>query len=358
MVKLLKIVKVSFFFYAFFMDRTIKVIGEKEEKARILLVPIEKAGREKAYSNYDVSTPLYNGIFFVHMKNKRKLGSFIFQERIIILSEELLDYPFSTLTNVFIHECGHAVDFFLNGCTTGHSSFFREICLTLGIDPGFEKARVKKDLLNKEKAKSKVEKLLRMTESSFENEAMIALNKARELIEKERLNSSNDAKEEKIYYVDAYNALRIPTYITYIAHIVSDNTATFFIKDCKRDYNSLTFYGTVEQCENVLYLFDYLTQILDDEVKRQRKNGVRITKDSFMVGAYQALKKRSESSNNTAIVKSIKEETKEKALRIVFKNTHLSSSKRRIHIDPNSYKRGSNFASTLDLNKNKQKKLK
>lgn len=340
-------------------ERTIKVIGEKEERIRWKLRATEREIEEILAQKYQIYIPLCSGYFFAHFSSDDSLGEYSPELDTIILSEKLLDYPFSTLRNVFIHEYAHAVDFFLNcESSSGHSPFFREICLTLGIDPGFEKARVKKDLISKEKAKNKVEKLLRMTESSFENEAMIALNKARELIQKERLDNSENIKEEKIYYVDAYSALRIPTYITYIAHIVSDNTATFFIKDCRSDCSSLTFYGTVEQCENVLYLFDYLTQILDDEVKRQRKNGVRITKDSFMIGAYQALKKRSESSNSTDLVRSIKEETREKALRIAFKNTHLSKSKSRVHIDANSYNSGSSFASKLDLNKEKQKKLK
>lgn len=336
------------------MDRTIKVIGEKEEKARILLVPIEKAVREKAYLNYGISRPLYNGLFFVHMKNERELGSFIPQERIIILSEELLDSTLSTLKNVFIHECAHALDYVINSSTSGHSPYFKEICIKLGIEEGFEKAKVERDLIKKGKSKEKLEKLLAMTNSSFENEAMIALNKARKLIEKEGL--FNKSEEEKIYMVDVYEKKRISAYIIYISLIISDNIGVFFVKEHINSEIVLRAYGSVDQCESTLYLFNYLLSSLEKEIKRQRKDGKAITKDSFMIGAYRALKEKNK-TETTALVKSIKNETEEKVRRIAFNDTHLRKSQSRVRLDKSSYDSGSSFGKTLNLNKQEKKLL-
>lgn len=337
------------------MDRIIKVIGEKEEKARKLLLPIENEVRKRARISYGIQMPLYNGIFFVHMKNERKLGSFLLQERIIILSEELLDSPLSTLKNVFIHECAHALDYALNGVTSGHSPYFKELCSFLGIEEGFEKAKIEASLLNKEKKKEKLEKLLAMTSSSFENEAMIALNKARKLIEEDGI-LAKENESDKIYMVDVYAKKRISAYIAYISLIISDNIGVFFVKEHTNSEIVLRAYGSVDQCESTLYLFDYLLSSLEKEIKKQKKEGKTITKDSFMIGAYRALKEKSK-VETTALVKSIKNETEKRARRIAFNDTHLRKSQSKVHLDKSSYDSGSSFGKTLNLNKQKRKLL-
>lgn len=341
--------------YPSLMDRSIKVIGEKEERMRALLLPIEKETKEKARIKYSIITPLYNGLFFAHMDRNEKLGAFIPGERIIILSEELLDYPLSVIRNVYIHECAHAVDYMLNPSMTGHSAIFREIADNLGIDKGFEKARLKDDLLKKEKTREKVEKLIALSSSSFENEAVSALKKARELIEKSALNEK--IEEDKIYHVDLYESKRISTYILYITYIVSENTGSFIVKDHTQDSVFLTSYGSLEQCESSLYLFDYLFSILEIEVQRLRREGKKVTKDSFMAGVYDALIKKTASSEDTSLVKSIKEETKEKAKKIAFKDTKLRTTTNKVHLDKNSFSSGSSFGKDIDLSGGRQKKI-
>ena len=339
------------------MDRTIKVIGEKEEKVRAELAFVEKETAEKAFMYYGITRPLYNGLFFAHMDNEAKLGLFESSSEIIILSESLLDYPFSVVRNIFIHECAHAVDYYCNTDMTGHSPFFREVCDNLGIDKGFEKARIKTDVTLKAKAREKLDKLLALSSSSFENEALVALEKARELIKKASLEDKESDEEEKIYFVSVCEKGRIPTYIVYISIIVSENTGVFFVKDHKGESVALTAYGSLEQCESALYLFDYLMSALDEEVERLRRSGKKISKDSFMVGAYDAIQKKTSGGKDTALVKSIKLETEEKAKRIAFKDTRLRKGHTNVSVDKNSFDSGSSFGRDLDLSGNRQKRI-
>lgn len=338
------------------MDRTIKVIGEKEEKVRALLRPVEKEIQSKAFKYYGITRPLYYGLFFAHMENEGKLGAFVPSDQIIILSENLLDYPVSAIKNVYIHECAHAIDYLFNPNMTGHSPFFREICEKLGIEKGFEKAKIRNDIESKEKAREKLDKLMALSSSSFENEALVALEKARKLIEKAAL-TEDDIDEEKIYRVDVYEKKRICTYILYITIIVSENTGIFFVKNHNGESVTMTGYGSLEQCESALYLFDYLLSALEAEVKRLRKQGKNISKDSFMYGAYKAIKAKTASQESTAIVRSIKIETEEKARRIALKDTSLRTTRSKVHLDPASFSSGSTFGNELDLSGERQKRI-
>ncbi len=345
--------------YPLYMDRNIKVIGEREEKVRVLLRPIESETASRAFRYYGITKPLYNGIFFAHMEKEEKLGAFLPSDEIIILSEELLNYPIGVIKNIFLHECAHAVDHIFNPSMTGHSSYFRDICDKLGVEKGFEKAKLKEDITLKAKKREKLDKLMALTSSSFENEALIALEKARELIEKAKLEDDMDSleKEEKIYMVDLYEKKRIATYITYISAIVTDSTGTYNVKNHTGESVILRAYGSLEQCESALYLFDYLLCALDNEVARLRKSGKKISKDSFMVGVYDAIRKKTEKSSSTELVKSIKDENKYKAKKLVFKDSTITSKASRVNLDSGSFSSGSSFGESLDLSADRQKKI-
>lgn len=349
----------SSFTYPFQVNRNILVIGEKEEKIRIKLKPVEKKVRDRAFASYGITRPLYDGLFFVHMDKDEQLGAFIPSNWIIILSEKLLDYPMSTIENIYIHECAHAVDYIINPAMSGHSKLFREICDKLGIEKGFEKAKIKSEITTKAKAREKLDKLMALTSSSFENEALVAMEKARELIKKANLEEEESEKEaeEKIYSVILDEKSRIPSYLVYISFIVSDSTGAYTIKNHNYGTTSLTAYGSLEQCESALYLFDYLVSALDEEIKRLRGKGNKISRDSFMMGAYYALKTKTEDAPDMAIVKSIKAETEEKAVRIALKDRIITKKRGRVNVDMKSFTSGSAFGSGLDIKGEKQKKL-
>ena len=340
------------------MDRNIKVIGEREEKIRTLLHPIEKETASKAFRYYGITKPLYNALFFARMEKEEKLGAFIPDSRIIILSEELLNYPLDVIKNIYLHECAHAIDYIFNPSMTGHSSYFRSICDKLGVEKGFEKAKLKEDITLKAKKREKLDKLMALTSSSFENEALIALEKARELIEKAKLEDDlTIEKEEKIYMVELYEKKRIASYITYISAIIEESTGTYNVKNHTGESVILRAHGSLEQCESALYLFDYLLSALDNEVARLRKSGKKISKDSFMIGVYDAIRKKTEKNSSTEIVKSIRGENEYKAKKLVFKDSTITSKASRVTLDSGSFKSGSSFGENLDLSAERQKKI-
>lgn len=339
------------------MSRNIRVTGEKEEKVRALLKPAENDVRVRAFRYYGITRPLYSALFFAHMEGQDRIGFFDPESSIIVLSEALLDCPLSTVRNVFIHECAHAVDSIVNPVMTGHSAFFRDVCGKLGIDSGFEKARIKVELRTKEKAREKLDKLLALTSSSFENEAVIAMEKALSLIKKASLEDREEAEEEKIYSVDLCERKRIGTYIIYISNIIGESTGVFIVKNHMGGSVALTAYGSLEQCESALYLFDYLSSALDSEIIKLRKKGQKISKDSFMMGAWYAIKEKTEKNGDNALVVSLRNENGEKARRLVFKDTTLSSGRSRIHVDRLSFASGSSFGKDLDISGDKQKRI-
>ena len=129
------------------MDQTIRVTGEKESEVRIKLKIVENELKEKIRIVWHINYPIYEEIFFVVFTERGRLGEFDAEQRLILLSEELIYQDFSVLKNVFLHEAAHAIDFALNGYESGaHTPSFREYCSIIGVEDGFDKAKVKNKL--------------------------------------------------------------------------------------------------------------------------------------------------------------------------------------------------------------------
>ena len=149
------------------MLNTIRVIGEKEGEVRRRLQDTEKEIADIVLRRWNIRDKIYSSIFFVVFPQKDRLGSFLPEGRIILLSESLLYSDFSVLRNVFIHETAHDLDHRLNGYPSGHTPQFREYCNILGIDQGFEKAKLNMAMKNQERVKEKMEKLMALSSSPF-----------------------------------------------------------------------------------------------------------------------------------------------------------------------------------------------
>ena len=129
------------------MDQTIRVNGEKEIDVRARLFVVENELKQRVKTIWSINYPLYNEIFFVVFTQKDRLGECDTNQRIILLSEDLIYQDFSVLKNVFLHETAHALDYALNGYSDSvHSPSFREYCSILGVEDGFDKAKVKNKL--------------------------------------------------------------------------------------------------------------------------------------------------------------------------------------------------------------------
>ena len=234
------------------MDQTIRVTGEKESEVRIKLKIVENELKEKIRIVWHINYPIYEEIFFVVFTERGRLGEFDAEQRLILLSEELIYQDFSVLKNVFLHEAAHAIDFALNSYTSGaHTPSFREYCSIIGVEDGFDKAKVKNKLDDEDRIKERMAKLMAMSSSPFENEAMIALSKARKLLlENSEVLKENNNKEDKIYDVDLYEAGRLPYYLNRLAQFVGKAIGVFIVKVMGTDKGTaLRAYGSLEEVE-------------------------------------------------------------------------------------------------------------
>lgn len=133
-----------------------------------------------------------SGLWDLLQKNRFTFPSIIFSE---LLGNELghydpsqhlivIDISLSSdsrsedLENVYLHELAHAIDFVIHKGSK-HDSMFASICKALGVDDEFSCAKVN---LPKANVKSKIDKLLALSKSDFEEEASSALNKAKQLM--------------------------------------------------------------------------------------------------------------------------------------------------------------------------------
>lgn len=344
------------------MDRTIKVTSDRETEAIKKLNEIGRKKENKALSDFHIHSCLYSEIFFVPSLDTKNmiLGQFNTDGKTIVLNEILLDENVSEyeIKNVFLHELAHALDFAINKATSGHSKEFREYCEYLGVDKSFEKAKIKSSLIKTNKTRETVKKLLALSSSPFENEAAIAIKKAQEMmidLNKEQKN------EDKLYYVALASSKRFSLYYIKLTSFVSKATGVFMIKCKGNDTQEMRAYGTLEQVEFALYLYTYLDESIEKELKQSRRDGAKISRDSFALGAFPELEKKlftlDKNAENALVA--INHENEEKARAIVFKRgiRHVSYSARSVSSE--SVSKGANFGKTLNLpDKIKKKALK
>ena len=336
------------------MDQTIRVTGEKESEVRIKLKLVENELKEKIRKEWNIYDPIYEEIFFVVFTERERLGEFDAEQRLILLSEDLIYQDFSVLKNVFLHEAAHAIDFALNGYTSGaHTPKFREYCAKIGVEDGFDKARVKNKLDDEERIKERMAKLMAMSSSPFENEAMIALSKARKLLlENSEVLKENNSKEDKIYDVNLYEAGRLPYYLNRLAQFVGKATGVFIVKVMGTDKGTaLRAYGSLEEVEAALYLFGDMLSSLDEEIRKLKKQGYKITKDSFVIGACPEMEKKlrmADTSSDNALV-TLQNENKEKAKRLCFSEYGIRRTYSKKSVDPTSLPLGRELGTPMDI---------
>ena len=161
------------------MERIITVRSTRLDNAEKKL---EALGREKeaelrgkgVIKGYD---SLFSRILIAPSLTDRKLGYFSPADKLIVISEEILNSAsWHDTENIFIHELGHALAFRLYK-DLDHSASFRECCSMLGLEKGFEKSKVKLAAKETEKEKDRIRKLLALSSSPFENEAAEAIKK-------------------------------------------------------------------------------------------------------------------------------------------------------------------------------------
>ena len=114
---------------------------------------------------------------------------------------------------------------------------------------------------------------------------------------------------------------------------------------------ALRAYGALEEVEAALYLFGDLLSALDEEIKKLKKEGYKITKDSFVIGACPEMEKKlrmADTSSDNALV-TLQNENKEKAKRLCFSEYGIRRTYSKKSVDPTSMSLGQEFGKSMDI---------
>jgi hypothetical protein len=333
--------------------------------------------------------------------------------RTIRLARRLIKaHDWFKVVGILLHELAHQLvdeELPMHGAQKGDSAYgaqkgdsmhgeaFRKACLRLGVPAEFSKAsadlqshsldwREQKRDEAAEKMLDKVQKLLALAESSNENEALLAMNRVRELYAKHNLEQlSKEQHANIIHIVITTGSKRIPTPDQQIVGILVGHFFVQILSGALYDAPSgehhrvLEIIGTRENAMMAEYVFYFLKQQVEHLVKaagkeRGKKFG-RLEKKSYRMGILRGFAAKlkeaeqpgRESVRKTSTVVSQTEVSKNEivgqALVAFEKDSGLDEyvsqiyprirrgSGRSVAIDPNAYSAGHVAGKSISLNK-------
>lgn len=254
-------------------------------------------------------------------------GEFDDLTRTISISRKLVhNYPWHQVIGVFRHEMAHQLVAesrqYEVAAGRPHNDQFKEACKRLGVPDQFAKAgldlqgseldwRSEKRDEATEKILEKVRKLLALAGSSNEHEALLAMERVRELYAKYNLENTKTNSGNKFVHLVICNCKKQMQ--AWQLKTISILTEHFFVKVLTfRQYNAKTYerdfaIELIGSRENVLmaeYVYYFLQNHLDllvkDVSKEKDKSFGRIEKSSYRLGALDGFAeklKRSETEN-------------------------------------------------------------
>lgn len=239
---------------------------------------------------------------------EKELGAWHPETRTLHISRHLIvNHSWSVTIQVLKHEMAHQLCT-EKLCTTGrpHGAAFQQACELLGVLPEFRRAgAIVVDLVEQADGRAKissrgreclvrVEKLLALSHSSNEHEAALAMQKARELIEKYHIRELGGG--EKCRYgcvVIDRKRKRIESYQRRICTILHDFFLVRVVLSSLYDplrtatYKTITILGTKENVTIAEYCYHFLENRLASLWKLNRhrfKGSVRTEKNSYYLG--------------------------------------------------------------------------
>ena len=332
------------------MDRTIRVRSSRLDRTAAELEVLGREKESKLEAAGIIHGLLFRGICIAPALEEGKLGYFSPSDQSIVISEETVtNCSVDTVRNIFLHELAHAMDWNISGAISGHSVLFRQYCRMLGADPGFEKSRVRTGISTGRSRKDRIRKLLALSSSPFENEAAEAIRKAKQLMAEAGIEAVDD-DDKRICMVPLYEARRFPFSVRQLLSYISSSTGVYIVVSWNGESKQAIAYGSLEETEASIYLYDYLISATEREIRKLRARGEKVSKDSFLRGVISELSgKTAEAASDNALV-AIRDENMHLAHEIVFPGTRISHRTLRSHGgDAASFSRGRGFGGKLDI---------
>lgn len=297
-------------------------------------------------------------ILFAELGGKT-LGLYDSHDDVILISSGLTSMPYGTLRQIALHEKAHRLNWIVNG-SLEHDAGFRELCRQLGVDEGYEKARVA--ISRHSGLVERIRKLKALGESPFEAESQAALAKVRFLMASYAIeDEEGDDDGDSICMGDLWGPVgRMPYSVQVLSRIVQLHTGVFVVKEHLDGGTRLRAYGRRDEVEVALYLMDVLHNALEKELARRRAltpdlyYGVGGT-NSFYAGVLAAMKERMEKhdgdrSEEKALTLA-QADNEERARRIVFQDCRITRRSGKGRLNRAAYAGGQDYGSSLTIAK-------
>ncbi len=245
---------------------------------------------------------------FEIIRSKQVMGTWRPSVRTIQISSVLiLEYSWQITLNILKHEMAHQICSEIFYCKDmPHGKEFRRACSMLGVSEGYRRAGgdLRENIVIQEKSAltvqgrkfiNKVEKLLALAKSQNEHEAVLAMQKANELIEKYNLGKVTDHEQSPYTYVIINQGkMCIKNYQRHICTILRD---FFYIKVVysflydplnDRECKTIELLGTIENITIAEYCYHFIENKLAAlwrlHKHKYQGNAIR-AKNSYYLGA-------------------------------------------------------------------------
>lgn len=302
------------------------------------------------------------------------------RQTIVISARLIRQHPWEIVLNVFRHEMAHQLVSETHGPTPAHGDLFLKACERLGVPPEYRRAGGAlpehlplPDPTGQDRTRAlleKVRKLLALSESANEHEALLALRKARELID---LHGLPQAGEPSVYcsLVISLKSRQIAGHHRAIAALLIDHfqvevvLATTYDAAAGADYRCLDIIGRPGQVKVAEYLFHFLTNRLEMlwEKQRQLRPGAgRTGKNSYRLGLLKGFREKLAGAkkelnsgekpgpNSNAANLPVRRNDPERDRFLAGRYPKLRSSRgRSVSIDPEQYRAGQEAGRNLEL---------
>lgn len=270
--------------------------------------------------------------------SETRWGQFDSVTRTISISKKLIrEFPWHNVVGVFRHEMAHQLVFETLGSreTHPHGEVFKVACQRLGVSDLYARAGVdltsntfdwREDIRDpkSEAILDKVRKLLALANSSNEHEALLAMEKVRELYAKYNIELNESMQRDGfVHLVLSYGKKNLPSWFLRIAGILSEH---FFVRTLVfRQYDQATgaqlgAIDVIGRKENVLmaeYVFHFLLQQLEVLVTNKIKLEPvfsRRDRNSYRLGILEGFSRKLEVSKPSVPVETKNYESTGKAL--------------------------------------------
>lgn len=241
------------------------------------------------------------------------------RQTIVVSARLVRQHPWEVVLNVFRHEMAHQLVSQAHGQAPAHGDLFYAACERLGVPPEYRRAggalpdsQPLPDPLNHDRPRAlleKVRKLLALSESANEHEALLAMRKARELLDQHRLSTPGE-RSEYCSLVINLGRRKVSSHHRAIASLLMDHfqvevvlASTYDAAACDT-FKCLDLIGRPGQVKVAEYIFHFLENRLMrlwENQRRLRSGGGRTGGNSYRLGVLNGFREKLAGERKVAV---------------------------------------------------------